>query len=347
MPDTVTYTAEGSDLVTEIIPDAETGEYAFLMPPANVTVKAVFKKLPGRITSASLLLQNNITVNLYALFTEEPDNLAMTVTMNNETTELTGEPVSGETGKYRFAFEGLDPQNIADTFTAEMTYEVNGQAYTDTLEDYSVQKYCENTLDLSDAELTPLLAENATLAELRTLLVDVLYYGAAAQAYMDYNTGNPATQNLTDDEMAYARIFAAPDAAKGVITDLLEGTANDQYAWKTVQVILTNAANIRLIFKAAGTENLAVEVNGTTYEGSDIVQRSSTTWYVDLHGISAGSFRDALTAKLLKNGEEIGQTLHYSMNTYVSRMYDQFDDTTNEMIQRLYNSGESAYAYAN
>ena len=44
-------------------------------------------------------------------------------------------------------------QPIADTFTAEMTYKVNGQTYTDTLEDYSVQQYCEDTLDLSDADL--------------------------------------------------------------------------------------------------------------------------------------------------------------------------------------------------
>jgi uncharacterized repeat protein (TIGR02543 family) len=311
---------------------------------AETTVTAVWEDDThiGKISSAKVYLQNDISVVMYATFTDEPTSASMVVTLNGKETNLTG--VRQEEKKYAFTFDGICPEHIGDSFTAVMTYVVNGETYTDILENYSVKKYCMTILEMSDTDLQKLIPASATLEETRCMAVDVLYYGAEAQNYMNHNTGNLATSNLTSAQAALATTYVTPTSEEGVVTTMLSGTKDDNYYWYSAKANLDNAATLQFYFMAPnGIEGLTVEIGGVEYT----IHSTSTSgkYYVEITQMSAGDFRKVLTAKFKLNGTETGQAFSYSMNTYVSQVENHA--TFGSLAQRLYNYGKSAYNYAN
>lgn len=310
---------------------------------ANTTVTAVWEDDTriGKISSAKVHLWNDISVIMFATFTEEPTSVSMTVTMNGNETSITGSKV--EDKKYSFTFAGICPELIGDDFTAVMTYVVNGENYTDTLEDYSVRKYCMKILGMSDSELQALIPETATVEETRRMAVDVLYYGAEAQNYMNHNTGNLATKDLTSAQEALASTYVTPTSNQGVVETMLSGTKDNNYYWYSAKVNLDNAATLQFYFMAPnGIEGLKVEINDTEYA----IHQTSTSgkYYVEITQMSADDFRSILTARFKLNGTETGQAFSYSMNTYVRQVEDHA--TFGSLARRLYNYGKSAYDYA-
>ena len=59
----------------------------------------------------------------------------------------------------------------------------------------------------------------------------------------------------------------------------------------------------------------------------------------------ANEFGDVVTATIKKDGVQIGQTLNYSVNTYIYNKQDKADDFGN-LIKAVYNYGNSAKVYA-
>ncbi|MBR2547877.1 MAG: hypothetical protein IKF07_06780 [Eubacterium sp.] len=297
---------------------------------------------PGQITSANVVLENDITMKLYATFAEEPDegSISMNVTMNGEGTEIPGTLQSD--GRYVFRYQDISPEYIGDEFDAVMTYAVNGEQFTDTLENYSVKKYCMKTLELLDQnKLT--LPPTATEEETRILMVDTLFYGAEAQNYKDHNTDRLATSDLTDEEKALATEYVRPTADEGVISPLLTGTKDDNHYWYSASVMLDNSARLKLFFMAPnGIDGLTVTAGGEERE----IKTTGTAnkYYVEVTDIAADAFGDRIETSFSVDGQATGQVFAYNINTYVT-MTDEHA-TFGPMAQRLYNYGRSSKAYA-
>ena len=64
-------------------------------------------------------------------------------------------------------------------------------------------------------------------------------------------------------------------------------------------------------------------------------------------GVMATEFDSEVTAIFKLNGEAIGQTLTYSVNSYVYYMQDNANETLSELVKAIYNYGRSAVAYGN
>ncbi len=129
-----------------------------------------------------------------------------------------------------------------------------------------------------------------------------------------------------------------------VVTAPLEGTKDENFYWTGANVNLKNAATLRFFFKAPnGVDGPAVKVDGVERELHWAA--SDEEYYVEVLKMSAGSYGDAHVAVFEKDGEVVGQTLQYSLNTCVSRM-DQ-DAEFGELVKSLYNYGKSAFAYVN
>ncbi|MBR2547876.1 MAG: hypothetical protein IKF07_06775 [Eubacterium sp.] len=296
----------------------------------------------GQITSANVVLENDITMKLYATFAEEPDegSISMNVTMNGEGTEIPGTLQSD--GRYVFRYQDISPEYIGDEFDAVMTYAVNGEQFTDTLENYSVKKYCMKTLELLDQDKLT-LPSTATEEETRILMVDTLFYGAEAQNYKDHNTDRLATSDLTDEEKALATEYVRPTADEGVISPLLTGTKDDNHYWYSASVMLDNSARLKLFFMAPnGIDGLTVTAGGEERE----IKTTGTAnkYYVEVTDIAADAFGERIETSFSVDGQATGQVLAYNINTYVS-MTDEHA-TFGPMAQRLYNYGKSSKAYA-
>jgi len=91
---------------------------------------------------------------------------------------------------FAIEFSGVAGKEMADKFTLQL-FDANNTAIStvkeDSVRDYALRAY-----------------ENTTEAVRRTMFIDMLNYGAAAQEYFKYNTDNLANAGLTEEQLAYA-----------------------------------------------------------------------------------------------------------------------------------------------
>ena len=122
------------------------------------------------ITGANIALGESITMNYYVKLGLENTNAKLKVTMNDKVTYL-GAQTSSVGGFYKFAFEGIAPQCMGDKIKAELI--VDGEV-VGVKDGYSV--------------LDNVTSKNVMNDSSKTLIADLLAYGAAAQNYVDYKT---------------------------------------------------------------------------------------------------------------------------------------------------------------
>ena len=104
-----------------------------------------------------------------------------------------------------------------------------------------------------------------------------------------------------------------------------------------------------LKFVATDIENLtvAVSVGGRTetFTSADFTEADGV--YTLLYrGILATEFDSTVTAKFYRNGEEIGQTMTYSVNSYVYTAQNSSNTALAELMKATYNYGASAEKYS-
>ena len=93
-------------------------------------------------------------------------------------------------GYYQFSYDGLTAKEMSDEITVEI-YDSEGKAVSE-LRKESARSYAKKLFD------------SANTAELKTLAVDILNYGAAAQEFFGYNTEDLANSQLSEEEKGYA-----------------------------------------------------------------------------------------------------------------------------------------------
>ena len=91
-----------------------------------------------------------------------------------------------------------------------------------------------------------------------------------------------------------------------------------------------------------------VTINGRTktYTASDMELAEEGKYYLYFRGVKATEFNDEVVAVIKKDGEQISQTLYYSVNTYIQKNQNSTDKELAELVQAIYNYGESAKLFA-
>ena len=164
---------------------------------------------------------------------------------------------------------------------------------------------------------------------MKRLVSDMLYYGAAAQNYKDYNTGSLATdgvENLIDASDAVApEVSASP----------VKNPEIDSYpVYFTGATVWFDGVN-KIRVKVNSIENAFISING-----GEKTELESTTYETD--GILATEFDKEFTFQLYY-GETLMQTLTYSVNAYAYKMKDH--ESMGDLATALYRYGVSAEAY--
>ena len=211
----------------------------------------------AKVIRASLILQENLDIN-FRLITDQfdaaTDEIGLQVVLNGKTTVCEGEVDDENDKQYIYTFENITPALMADEMT--VTVLVNGEPVHEIT--YSVAEYCYKLLRQTD---------NATL---KTLLVDLLIYGAKAQLYINHNVENLADKGLTEDELD----FATPDdelPELNKLTDFVGLQDDPVYTIKSVGLNLTDGIIIRLKFvvnEGHEASEAAALVVGEAFEGS-------------------------------------------------------------------------------
>ncbi|MBQ3357204.1 MAG: InlB B-repeat-containing protein [Oscillospiraceae bacterium] len=235
----------------------------------------------------------------------------------------------GAQGGCCFELTKILPQYMGENIRAELHATYNGADCTDTVAAYSIRQYCVNQL-----------ANRPNDTKLKTLLSDLLTYGAAAQQYVGYKTNELVTSGL---DLAPSDFSAISGRAIS-----FSGTADAGTDWKAATLVLQSTLAIRFYFEAASVSGLTVQcaINGRTQTFTDFAQTDSGLYYVEMSGVEATEFDDLVTATFYRDGVRVGRSASYSVNAYICGTQNSANASLRALVRALYNYGASASAYA-
>ena len=212
-----------------------------------------------------------------------------------------------------------------------------GDVKVDEYADCTVQAYCEAQYALTDSQ------------SLKTLLADLLEYGAAAQAYAQYRLDDLANDSaICTDATAY-------DAQSVESVRAFTQTTYEGLYFKSVALRL--GYDVKLVYKVANASAEGAKVriltsadgiNFTEREVVDLADATKTGNYYEvvISAIKASEFAKIFKAELI-DGEDVVQTLTYSVDSYVARFSADSSDTLATLVKMAHNYGASAKAYVN
>ena len=246
----------------------------------------------------------------------------------------------------QFEYHGVTPQlmgnNVVIT-TGDFTVEK------------SVRQYCIDILGMTQAELG-LSTDQAV--KLKTLVDDILNYGAAAQVYKDYNADNLVNAGIVIDfndhiieSVADKYTALGGNGMTGSITSDLDAAPESGAYIRGAGVHFDN--NAGLYFTVAGvdgTDGLTVKVFKGDSEVATIekfIAAENGTYRALYEGVMLAEYGDDFTAQAYANGEAVGNKVTLSVNDYVFLMDETADAKYNDLVKSLYVFNQSALAYQN
>ena len=245
-----------------------------------------------------------------------------------------GETYDGKVENGEAAFGLVTPQYLGETVTATLKKE----GEEDISITYSVKEYLYTLVhaDKTADAYKDLSCEK--FVAMRTLAVDMLNYGAEAQKKYIEGEYTAVNAELTDTEKSYATDFVAPDSTAQAS---LSGTASD-FEWVSAGIRFDYNVSLYFVIKPL-TENakLKLKVGDSVIESYEVEESNYKFRYTDVNVVD---FANAYTVKVLNDkNEEVGQTLTYSVNSYVLSKYS--DTSMGNIAKAVYNYGVSAKAY--
>ena len=291
------------------------------------------------INTVSLSLESSITMNFKVLKSSLSsfDEFYMTFECGGKEEKVTDYK---ETDKYYvFSYKGINPQLMNDNVTAVLHAKNKSEEYTSPEKIMSVREYAYTMLDrYSDDEHS----------KLRTLLVDLLNYGAAAQVYAGYQTDNLVNSDLTDVQ----KNWASKDTTefKNIRNLNYKTISNPTAEWKTCSLVLKNSIMVKVKFSAKDVENKTVEIvlkNAKfTYTKDDFVNNGDGTYYVYCNELFANELSDDLLFTIYENGVPCSNTMLFSVESYARLVRDNYKDKPlDKMTTAMMLYGKSAKAY--
>jgi len=296
---------------------------------------------PLKFSAASLTLENDLTLNLkidkarYDDLYRNTVPYAMVTLGDDEAQKIEGEL---KNGKYVISFKDVAPQRMGDVVKAT-AYEPTKDTAGTPLEEmsngkysnYSIKSYCESTIGTT---------ENASL---KTLLVDLLNYGAAAQNYKNYKTDALVNKDV-NQELASG---ALPTLDAEYTRTTLDGATT---TWKSAALRLDDDA-VTLKFKLATEANIEGMYVKVTYDngsksatiGAEEFVATSGGYYVYFDGLHAAQMREDVTATVYDaDGNAVSGALTYSVENYAAWACKQSDEKLVNLVTAMMKYGISA-----
>ena len=289
-----------------------------------------------KIASAKLSISEDIVVIYSGAVPETMTDPYMVFTFNGRDYRVESSGTDSK-GRPTFAFEGVTPEKMGDNICAKLyATTAHGQTACVTKETYSVREYCVNSMNRYQ--------DFAGADKLLTLLTDTLVYGATAQQYTKYNTEHLVTENVN---LEHASTFTPVEETKLARI----GDADEEIKWSSASLQCGSQMAMVFTFTTTVPEATTVEVtiNGRTsvYNIPQARINPNGSYSTVFTGISATEFDDTVTAIFKKDGVQVGQTLTYSVNSYVYSMQNNESvPYLADLVKAIYNYGQSAKAYA-
>ncbi len=295
---------------------------------------------PLKIAMASLVLTDSLSINYKvkkSLLAEgsytEP---YLVVVMNGEAVTIRNYTDDGE--NYVFTFADIAPHRMTDTITSTLYATCYGKLCASADQDYSVETYCYNTLEKYGSD---------EYAKLRTLLVDLLNYGAASQLYTNRHTDNLVNAKLTDAQKAWG---TATDRQLNTVQDTGYVTReNASVTWKSAGLFLQESVAIRVKIAATNVDGMYAKVltaHGVYNIPSSQFVETEGGYYIYVDKLTAAQMSDANYITIYDENGAISNTLCYSVESYAYSMQRKSDNQLLiDLVNAMMRYGDAAKAY--
>ncbi len=287
------------------------------------------------ISATSITLNDDISINFKAnaeIFErEEFETLYLLIELNGKTHKIYDYTVKD--GMYVFTYDNVGPDKMTDKMLATIYAKDAEKEYVSDTITYSMKDY-----------LRSLLKTYSKNEKLRTLVVDLLNYGALAQQYTGHNVSDLANASLTETQKSWA---TQGDVSYTSSLDKAYETAQNAYVnWTGVGLNLNKTTSMKLKFRAESVEGLTVLATcgdqSWTLTKSDI-SKVGYDYIIYFSELDASQIRDNVYFTFYKDGEKVSDTLCYSVESYVAIMEN--NETLMPLLKSMLKYGDSAKAY--
>ena len=300
------------------------------------------------IAEASFELSSSINANFYVSLAAAHQGAKMRFTMNQQETIVEG-VASDRNGYQLYCFEGIAPQCMGDSIKAELI--LNGEVL-DTLENYSVRSYCDMVYASSAGALGISQAKyNAS----KTLIADLLEYGAMSQLYKNYKTNSLVNEGITGQSTFVELDPLDWDKELGATSTIgTEFTGANVWFDNEIQLCFKFTApnctedNFSVRISDSFTSELIAEYTLSDFE---VISAEDSYYGIMTSSIPVSQFGRYLTVTLnsitIKRGQKVVtsiQTLdYYSVNAYIFSKQNNRDP--NGELTPMAKLARAAYCY--
>lgn len=301
------------------------------------------------ITNKSLLLQDTIAIDFMVAKSglgSEYHDPYITITQGERSITLSNYKDDGT--RLTFTYP-VAPQLIGEDATIALyATSSNGKLTAGEIQTYSVAQYCYNMLGNAKYE-------GSQYATFRRLLVDILYYGDAAQQYVNYRTDELASKRLTKAQRAMGTDVTVPMTYNTVkLKDFATVSEQDKQAsLEKVSLYLVGTVNVQFRFTANSLNGLHLVVTGNS-DGTDLIddcvnfsdQKDDYGYYlVNVKKLNAAQMRKTIYATLWNGNKKVSNTYRYSIESYAQSMQSSDSTTLKNLLAAMMRYGKSAEDY--
>ena len=237
-----------------------------------------------------------------------------------------------------FDYTGISPQALGDNVSITFYGIKDGVTYNGNAYKYSATDYIKSTLN-----------KPTSSAKLKTLLVDLVYYGEACQVYQNYKTDNLLTDILTDEQKAF---HSTGDLNLTNIKNSKYSLCDNRLVKFGTALRLNNSVKMAIAMNMTNVtlEELSLKVKKgsrtMTYSYSknpeNFGKGKDGYWYFYFDGVYANQMSDEVLITAYKGSEQVSYTLKYSVESYAAIVTDAKIKAVTDAMMRY---GNSAKAY--
>ncbi len=244
-------------------------------------------------------------------------------------------PATGAPLLYNASYTGINAKEMGDKFSTTL-YAVaeNGTVYCSETVVSSIKQF-----------LLERFAEAKATDELKTMAIDMLKYGAAAQIHLNYDTENLVTNDLTEEHLAYATVD--------------EAIANDGYtvtgegANITANITVGSKVELSLscIYRGA-TDPKAVTCVITDKDNKVLEQIATSNmagvmFSAKYANVGAREMRKFINVTFYEGETAISKTIKWNVESFVAQTRANSKTTETElgMVNAMLIYGDSVAAY--
>ena len=308
----------------------------------NVKVKDTTLKIDG----TTLSISSDITIK-YLLKKDIFDSAGYSSPYLEAVIGGTKKIIEGQTSSvggiacYVFSFEEVSPQMMNDVIYTTLKATKDGETCLSQTKEYSVATYIYSQL------------EKTTDPTFKTLLTDMLNYGASAQIYKNYKTNNLVNEAMTKDQQKYST-----DELRELTTvkEAPVKGANDKATWVGMGLFLDNKVAIRGYFDTDSVNGVYVKItNANDVLLGSVTEENFTTatgpagtpvyaFTFDGLGVSKMSEKVKITV-CDSQGKAISGTYVYSIESYVYTAKDSTNAKLSDLTVAMIKYGDAAVKY--